>query len=148
MKSVLDQISRREWIAGVVAASVASAQSRQAAFLTATENSALIAVGERIIPGSSAAQCNQVIDLVLSIETPETQKGFRAALQTFIDAGFEALPAARQDALLQGAAFECLKEWVADAYWTSKAGHAELGYTGQMAWPEYAPRVEKFCYPE
>lgn len=146
---MIGQISRRSWIAGVVAASVASGQQDwQPALLTPAENEALISLGERIIPGSAAAQTNRVIDLVLKIESPETQTGFRNALKAFTGTGFQQLSPPQQNALLTRASnsadplhssFLYLKEWLADAFWTSKQGHRELGFDGQMAWPEFNP---------
>ena len=134
-------------MAGMVAAVAASAQATwQPAFLTPSENDALVALGERIIPGSAVAQCNRVIDLILNIESSQTQSGFRQALKPFIDAEFEQKTSSEQDALLTSASapnhplahsFVYLKEWLADAYWTSKAGAKELGYDGQMAWPDF-----------
>jgi hypothetical protein len=123
-------------------------QNWQPVFLTPEENETLLAVGEQIIPGTTAAQSNRVIDLLLSIESPATQTNFRDALKPFKDAGFGHLAKAQQSAFLERAstgndpsehAFKYLKEWLADAYWTSKAGLKELGFDGQMAWPEFNP---------
>lgn len=33
--------------------------------------------------------------------------------------------------------FQLVKEWMADAYWSSQKGLAELGSTGRMAWSEF-----------
>jgi hypothetical protein len=136
-------------LAAAGGAALAGAQENwQPAFLSSTENEVLLAVGERIIPGSRAAGSNQVIDLLLGIESPATQNGFREALRTFSDAGFEKMPATQQDSMLTRAsgandtrqhAFLYLKEWLADAYWTSREGMKELGFDGRLAWPEFNP---------
>lgn len=140
-----EEFSRRRLIATLLATTGVVAYASEPdnwkpAFLTSAENDTLVAVGERIIPGSSAAQTNRIIDLVLNIESPKTQAGFRGALKTFMDAGFAKLPAEQQDAFLTRSpqhSFQYLKEWLADAYWTSKPGFKELGFDGQMAWSEF-----------
>jgi hypothetical protein len=50
------------------------------AFLDDHQNEVLIAMGERIVPGSTAAQVNRFIDLALSAETQATQQKFVTSL--------------------------------------------------------------------
>jgi len=49
-------------------------------FLDSHQNATLIAIAEGILPGSTAAQVNRMIHLLLSIDTPENQRRFAAAL--------------------------------------------------------------------
>jgi hypothetical protein len=51
-------------------------------FLTATQNQTLVAIAERMVPGSTQAQVNRIIDLLLSVDTPGNQKNFTASLST------------------------------------------------------------------
>ncbi len=112
----------------------------------------LAAVGERIIPGSSVAHCDRVIDLVMSVETADVREQLVQALRVFDKAGqvkfgrsFRELPATQQDAVVMAEgehtgkdnAFAVVKEWMADAYWSSREGMHELGWNGQMAWDAY-----------
>ena len=52
-------------------------------FLDAQKNETLIVLAERIIPGSSKAQVNRFIDLLLSVDTQDSQKKFLASLGAF-----------------------------------------------------------------
>lgn len=123
------------------------------AFLSASQNEELTSLGERIIPGSTAAACNRVIDLVLSLEPDGTKRQFVAALTLFDEHAqkvgrkrFHDLAPAQQDQVLAsvaddkgaaGEAFRFIKEWMADAYWSSREGMRELGWTGRMAWEKF-----------
>ena len=49
-------------------------------FLNSMQNEALIAIAERMMPGSAKAQVNRVIDLLLTVETAENRQKFTAAL--------------------------------------------------------------------
>lgn len=121
-------------------------------FLSAEQDRALIAIGERIVPGSGAAKCNRVIDLFMTVEPPERRAPLVAALAAFDEESrrlhgkpYSDLPAAEQDALLtavsngerERAHFQAIKEWVADAYWTSEEGMRELGRTNRIAWESF-----------
>jgi hypothetical protein len=122
-------------------------------FFSATQNETLIALGERIIPGSAAAQCSQFIDLMMTIETQKIRDELLNALAVFNTAAqkqygnaFSRLQPQQQDKLLEEASgeqaplhpeFVVVKEWMADAYWTSRQGLRDLGWTGQMAWPAF-----------
>jgi hypothetical protein len=68
------------------AATVQAADSKAGAadwapeFLDAQQNETLIVLAERIIPGSSKAQVNRFIDLLLTVDTQENQKKFLASM--------------------------------------------------------------------
>lgn len=49
-------------------------------FLDAQQNETLIVLAERIIPGSSKAQVNRFIDLLLTVDAQENQKKFLASM--------------------------------------------------------------------
>ncbi|HZQ51039.1 MAG TPA: gluconate 2-dehydrogenase subunit 3 family protein [Bryobacteraceae bacterium] len=134
-----------------VAGSLEAAWSPQ--FLTAPQDATLIALGERIIPGSTAAQCDRFIDLMMTIETKiirdqllHSLAAFDAAAQQQYGSPFSRLQPQQQDKLLEEASAEraplnpeflVIKEWMADAYWTSRQGLHDLGWNGQMAWPAF-----------
>jgi hypothetical protein len=48
--------------------------------LDSSQNSALIAIAERMVPGSTKAQVNRVIDLLLGVESAENRQNFLSAL--------------------------------------------------------------------
>ncbi len=52
-------------------------------FLDPHQNDTLTVLAERIIPGSTGAQVNRFIDLLLSVDTQENQKKFLASLSAF-----------------------------------------------------------------
>lgn len=159
--------NRREWIrsllciAGVapLAPLLSAHESNQGAgnwtpqFLSPEQNETLTALGERIIPGSTAAGCNRVIDLLMTVESPQVQQELLHALAAFdaeaerrYRAAFRRLQPDEQDAILTEAshegshlytAFGVVKEWMADSYWTSRQGLQDLGWNGQVAWPAF-----------
>jgi hypothetical protein len=127
-------------------------------FLSEQQNENLIALGECIVPGSSKAQVNRFIDLLLSVDTEKHKKDFVAALAAFeaesqkrYGKGFPSLDDRQQNMLLTDAAtappkvdaaggeekensglhghFENLKGWVSGAYYSSEMGMRELGWT-------------------
>jgi hypothetical protein len=153
-------ISRREWMlrtahaAGFLAiAGSLEAVSWVPQFLTAPQDATLTALGERIIPGSAAAQCDRFIDLMMTIETQKIRDELVHSLAAFDSAAhkqygavFSRLQPQQQDRLLDKASiehaplyqeFQVIKEWMADAYWTSHQGLQDLGWNGQMAWPAF-----------
>jgi hypothetical protein len=153
-------INRREWMLRAAQASgvLALAGSLEAAawtpqFLTGSQAAILTALGERIIPGSTAAQCGRFIDLMMTIETKRIRDElthslaeFDAAAQKRYGNAFSRLQPQQQDKLLEEASeehaplhpeFLVIKEWMADAYWTSRQGLHDLGWNGQMAWPAF-----------
>lgn len=127
-------------------------------FLSARQNESLIALAEAIVPGSTKAQVNRFLDLLLSVDTDTHKKEFAAAIAAFeaesqkrFEKGFPSLDAAQQNMLLTDAAtapakddaatsaaeensglhehFENLKGWVSGAYYSSEMGMRELGWT-------------------
>src|SRR5262249_31373976 len=54
-------------------------------FFTPQQNELLVALAERILPGSSQAQVNRTVDLVLSVETSANRDAVARAL-TFVQA--------------------------------------------------------------
>lgn len=125
------------------------------AFLDPHQNETLIVLAERMIPGSTKAQVNRFIDLLLSVDTQDTQKEFLASLSAFdaeslrrFSHPYKDLTVAQQDAVLSSASnaresrqsqqlrmhdhFENIKGWVARAYYSSEAGMKEMGWTGQV----------------
>jgi hypothetical protein len=120
--------------------------------MSGDQSATLTAIGERIIPGSAAAQCTQVIDLVLTVEPEDTRRQLLRAIAAFDGAAqnrygktFQSLLPAEQDAVVaaladgpnSGKAFNLIKEWLADSYWSSRQGLRELGWNGQQAWPNF-----------
>jgi Gluconate 2-dehydrogenase subunit 3 len=49
-------------------------------FLEPTQDRLLVAIAERMVPGSRQAQVNRIIDLLLSVDTSANQKNFIASL--------------------------------------------------------------------
>lgn len=145
-----------------------SAQTAKAdwspAFLDRHQSETLDVLGERIIPGSSKAQVNRFIDLLLSVDTQEAQTKFLASLSAFeaeslkrfsrpYKDGTEAeqneilafASAAKPGGTAEGQShaatirdhFENVKNWVAGAYYSSEIGMKELGWTGQVMFPSF-----------
>jgi hypothetical protein len=127
-------------------------------FLNAQQNECLVAVAESIVPGSTKAQVNRFLDLLLSVDTDAHKKEFVAALaaieaesQKRFGKGFPSLDDRQQNMLLADASaptskevsassagkensglhghFENLKGWVSGAYYSSEMGMRELGWT-------------------
>ena len=57
-----------------------AAASWSPAFFDPHQNETFVVLAERIIPGSSQAQVNRFVDLLLSVDTQEAQKRFLASL--------------------------------------------------------------------
>ncbi len=53
------------------------------AFLSPHQDETLIALGERIVPGSNEARVNRFVDLLLSVDTRDARSGFLTALAAF-----------------------------------------------------------------
>jgi hypothetical protein len=127
-------------------------------FLNAQQNDSLIAIAESIVPGSTKAQVNRFIDLLLSVDTEVHKREFTAGLAEFeaesqrrFGKGFPALDDRQKNMLLTDAAatpaeqispgggekenaglhghFENLKGWISGAYYSSEIGMRELGWT-------------------
>jgi Gluconate 2-dehydrogenase subunit 3 len=76
-------------------------------FLDAFQNESLIALAERIVPGSTNTKVNRFIDLLLTVDTQENQKKFVASLGAFeaesrsrFGHSFQSLSEDQQDQLL------------------------------------------------
>jgi hypothetical protein len=135
-------------------------------FLSAQENENLIALAEAIVPGSTKAQVNRFIDLLLSVEKDKHKSEFVAALAAFeaesqkrFGKGFPSLDDRQQNMLLTDAAaapakedaagsagkessslhehFENLKGWVSGAYYSSEMGMKELGWTDDRVFASF-----------
>lgn len=154
-------MNRREWMLQMAALGSLSRLSAGAdiaddwkpQFVSAEQNETMVALGERIIPGSAEAYCNRLIDLVMPIESDKNKRDFLKCLDAFDREAesrhrqrFGKLNATVQDEILSNASvqgsslhheFQLIKEWIADAYWSSQKGLAELGSTGRMAWEEF-----------
>jgi hypothetical protein len=127
-------------------------------FLSPEQNESLIAIAESIVPGSTKAQANRFIDLLLSVDTSEHKKKFLDSLLTFeaesqrrFASGFPSLEPGRKNMVLADASkgapkdastggarkeslrlhehFENLKGWISGAYYSSEMGMRELGWT-------------------
>lgn len=61
----------------------ASAADWAPEYLDAHQNETLVALSERIVPGSTKAQVNRFIDLLLTVDSQENQKKFLASLGAF-----------------------------------------------------------------
>ena len=136
-------------------------------FLNAQQNESLIAIAESIVPGSTKAQVNRFIDLLLSVDTETHQKEFVAALaalegeaQKRFTKVFPALNEGQKSQLLTDASlspakkhsdraeaeekgaglhehFENVKGWVSGAYYSSEMGMKELGWTADRVFASF-----------
>ncbi len=129
------------------------------AFLDRHQIDTLEILGERIIPGSSKAQVNRFIDLLLSVDTQDAQREFLGSLSAFeaeslrrFSHPYKELSETQQNEILTSAStaehgkagegqperitmrdhFENIKSWVSEAYYSSEIGMKELGWTGQV----------------
>jgi hypothetical protein len=124
-------LTRREWVqrmlagagAGIATPALAEAHWARAAqaaaptealaeewkpvFFDDPQNQMLVALAERIVPGSTGAQVNRFLDTALSAETQETQKKFVASLNALegeslrqFTKSFKDLSAGQQDEVL------------------------------------------------
>jgi hypothetical protein len=136
-------------------------------FLNSQQNETLTALAESIVPGSTKAQVNRFLDLLLSVDKPENQHKFVKSLMMF-DAeaqkrygnNFASLDDNQKIALLTEASagpassdssnsqtagtkpifhehFENLKGWVSGAYYSSEIGMRELGWTGDYVFETF-----------
>ena len=136
----------------------ASADAWKPQFFTLEQNDALAALGERMVPGSAAAQCSRFIDLMMTVESAAARSQLLDALAAFDREArqrhaesFRALPAEQQDAVLLLASarksllhpqFQTVKEWTTAAFWSSREGMRALGGTGRIAWGRYTAACE------
>jgi len=136
-------------------------------FLNAQQDESLIAIAESIVPGSTKAQVNRFIDLLLNVDTETHQKEFVAALaalegeaQKRFAKSFPALDEGQKSQLLMDASliplkensdraetgeksaglhghFENVKGWVSGAYYSSEIGMKELGWTADRVFASF-----------
>jgi Gluconate 2-dehydrogenase subunit 3 len=119
-------------------------------FLDAKQDELLVAVAETMVPGSGTAQVNQFIDLLLSVDSAESQKGFVLSLAGAdkvavgqLQRGFTELNAGEREKALTSLsqdhkeAFGNLKQWIVGAYYSSEQGMRELGWDGNFAFEKY-----------
>ena len=119
-------------------------------FLNAKQDELLVAVAETMVPGSTRAQVNQFIDLLLSVDSAESQKGFllslgavdKVAVGQFQKSFTELNAGEREKAITSLSqehkeAFANLKEWIVGAYYSSEQGMKELGWDGNFAFEKY-----------
>jgi hypothetical protein len=119
-------------------------------FLNAKQDEVLAAVAETMVPGSDKAQVDRFIDLLLSVDSAESQKGFLAALAAVdkvavgqFQKAFTELNAGEREAAITSLsqndkeAFGNLKEWIVGAYYSSEQGMKELGWDGNFAFEKY-----------
>jgi hypothetical protein len=93
------------------------------------------------------------IDLLLSVDKPESQREFAESLAAFdgeaqkrFGKNFPALDEGEKNMILTDASlkqsnlhghFKNLKGWVSGAYYSSEAGMRELGWTGDYAFEKF-----------
>jgi hypothetical protein len=119
-------------------------------FLNAKQDELLIAVSETMVPGSTGAQVDRFIDLLLSIDSADSQKAFLSSLaaadegsRSAFQRDFTELNAGDRDKALTSLsqthkqAFANLKEWIVGAYYSSEQGMRELGWDGNFAFDKY-----------
>jgi hypothetical protein len=122
-------------------------------FLSTEQNAALLPLAEALVPGSTSAEVNRFIDLLLSVESPKNQIKFTASLAALeksandqFTRGLATLTPAEHEILLTAVSapdtpqrehFDHLKEWIVGAYYSSETGMRELGWTGNFAFPNY-----------
>jgi hypothetical protein len=122
-------------------------------FLNVRQNESLVELAESMVPGSTMAQVNRFIDLLLSVDKPESRREFVESLAAFdgevekrFGKGLPALDDGEKNMILKDASgkesalrgeFENLKGWVSGAYYSSEAGMRELGWTGDYVFESF-----------
>jgi hypothetical protein len=126
-------------------------------FFSARQNESFIAMAESVVPGSTKAQVNRFVDLLLSVDSEGNRKHFVDSLGAFeaesqkrFAKNFPALDDSQKHALLTDASdaaekkehgladhFENLKGWISGAYYSSEVGMRELGWTGDYAFASF-----------
>ena len=132
----------------------AAAAASAPEFLDPHQAKTLEAIAELIVPGSTAARVGPFLDQLLAVESGANQRDFLGALGAFDMAAiakhgkvWTAITPQEQDALMRDAStaesstamrnhFENLKTWIAGAYYSSEPGMRELGWTGNVFYPE------------
>jgi hypothetical protein len=122
-------------------------------FLSESQFLSVEKIVEGIVPGSQRAQSAAFIDLLLSVDSTQSQQAFAASLAAFEAAAdktfrknIAALSEAQSAELLQAASvkdsgnnahFENLKGWAVGAYFSSEIGMRELGWTPDRVFSTY-----------
>ena len=122
-----------------------AAANHKPVFLSESQFLSLEKIAEIIVPRSGEAQSTSFIDLLLSVDSVESQRGFAASLGAFETAADQkfhkkiaGLSEGQLNELLQAASirdsgdyahFENLKGWAVGAYYSSEIGMRELGWT-------------------
>jgi gluconate 2-dehydrogenase subunit 3-like protein len=135
-----------------LAADLSAASDWTPLFLDVRQNAALVSLAECVVPGSTAAQVNRFIDLLLSVETADNQQKFISSLASIEKAanerfgrGLASLNFEDLQALLTVVStadasqtdFNNLKEWISGAYYSSEQGMRELGWDGNYVFAAY-----------
>lgn len=149
-----------------VAHAQANAAEYTPEFLDGHQLATLRILAERIVPGSTEAKSAEFIDQLLAVSPADEQQKFLQALGAFealalnrTRAPWTLLREAQQMELLTFASaekpgasaekagaesrvtirdqFEHLKGWIVGAYYSSERGMRELGWTGNVIFPEF-----------
>jgi len=131
---------------------LASALNWKPLVLSPQQNETLVTLSESMIPGSTKAQVNRFIDLLLSVDTAENRNQFVASLtdveratESKFNRAFHQLTSNERDEMLTSLStdkahqknFGDLKEWITTAYYSSEDGMRELGWSGEHAFRQY-----------
>jgi len=157
-------LNAREFPAGYDASKELERSDWKPAFMDEHQNNTLIALSDLLIPatdtpGAKDALVNRFLDLLMSVETQETQRAFLAAL-AYLDgacmerynSAFLYVPREQQieflnliayphsqstwgeepDEFAGHAHFRKLKDWISGAYYSSPAGLKEIGWNREF----------------
>jgi Gluconate 2-dehydrogenase subunit 3 len=132
---------------------VLASGKRKPIFLSSSQSPSLERIAEAIVPGSRKAQSAAFIDLLLSVDSAQSQQAFVASLAAFDAAAdrtfhkkITALSEAQLNELLQAASikdsgnyvhFQNLKGWAVGAYYSSEIGMRELGWIPDRIFPTF-----------
>ncbi len=124
------------------ASSAAPAAPYRPAFFTNEEFACVEAMVDRIVPGSKQAAVAEFIDETVN-RNVRLHDLYRAGLAPLVARKFAELSPAEQDGVLAklgeegGAFWKSIRNLTIDGYYSSKAGLAELGYTGKSFLSEF-----------
>lgn len=157
-------LNAREFPAAYDASKELERSDWKPAFMDEHQNNTLIAFSDMLIPatdtsGAKDALVNRFLDLLMKVETQETQRAFLAAL-AYLDgacterynSAFLYVPREQQIEFLNLIAyphsqstwgeepeefpghthFRKLKDWISGAYYSSSAGLKEIGWNGEF----------------
>lgn len=162
--TVIPSLKAREFPPGYDASKELDRADWKPVFMDEHQNNTLIAVSDLIIPatdapGATGALVNRFLDLLMTVESQETQRAFVEAL-AYIDgacmerykSAFVYVPHEQQIEFINLLAyphsqntwgeeaeefpghthFQKLKDWIAGAYYSSPAGLKEIGWNGEF----------------